>query len=114
MYAGNHLVRIRSYHRAALLHEPRRANDASAPQTEEVAMPSEKLKKAEHRQGTKICKWWRDGSVSIEWIDQQSGEKVVGDFIQVGPTQSSAEFAARTDRMLRSAAALSHYLRRVP
>jgi hypothetical protein len=69
-------------------------------------MPSEKLKKAEHRQGTKICKWWRDGSVSIEWIDQQSGEKVVGDFIQVGPTQSSAEFAARTDRMLRGSVVL--------
>jgi hypothetical protein len=75
-------------------------------------MPSEKLAKAEQRQGAKICKWWEEGSGSIEWIDHESGERVVGDFIQVGPTQSSAKFTERIDRMVRSAAALSYYLRR--
>ena len=75
-------------------------------------MPSEKLRKGEQRPGAKICKWWKDDSVSIEWIDHESGEKVVGDFIQVGWPQGSAGFDERLDRLERSAAALSDYLRR--
>lgn len=75
-------------------------------------MPSKKLTKAEQRRGAKICKWWEDGSVSIEWIDHESGETVIGDFIQVGPVQSSAQFAERIDRMVRTAGALTYYLQR--
>jgi hypothetical protein len=75
-------------------------------------MPSEKLTMADQRQAAKICKWWEDGSVSIEWTDHESGEAVIGDFIQVGPAQSSVEFAEKVDRMFRIAAALTHYSRR--
>jgi hypothetical protein len=78
---------------------------------EEGYMRSNKLTMAEQRQGAKICKWWEEGSVSIEWIDHESGETMIGDFIQVGPSHTSAEFAERIDRMYRIAAALSHYLR---
>ena len=85
---------------------------ATASHMKGTTMANEMLAKSEQRQKSRICRWWKDGSVSIEWVDHESGEKVVGDFVQIGPTQSSAEFAARTDKMLRSAAALSYYLRR--
>jgi len=73
-------------------------------------MSSDKL--ATKREAATITEWWKDGSVSIEWIDNESREKVIGDFMQIGPMQSVAAFVDRTERMRRSAAALSQYLRR--
>lgn len=63
-------------------------------------------------QGARICKWWKDGALNIEWIDHDSRESVVGDFIQVDCLQRLAEFAERVDKLERSAATPSHYLQR--
>ena len=32
-------------------------------------------------EGAKVLRWWSDNSVQIEWIDEKSGERVVGEFV---------------------------------
>jgi len=35
-------------------------------------------------EGAKVLRWWSDRSVQIEWIDEASGDRVVGEFTFAG------------------------------
>ena len=54
------------------------------------------------RKDAKICKIWSDGNFSIEWLDEETGERVVGDFQLVGWSWTPPWDRARFDRVINS------------